>query len=137
MLSAGGPVDETGITFAVYGEDLDPESVSSVLACVPTSSHRRGERRGPRSPTYKGGAWFLEVRGTAPQQPEALITSLLDQLPRDESVMVKLGELFEVQLRIALHLSEWNRDFCLSAELTERIARLKVQLVFDIYFDPE
>jgi len=135
LCTVGGLVDETGVCLAVYGEDLDPEQVTGLLGRPPTSSHRRGERRGPRSPLYKRSGWFLEVRGTAPQGPEELVAKLLGQLPDDEAVWQKLARLYEVQLRLAFHMAGWNRGFELSADLVAKIANLHAKIVFDIYAD--
>jgi hypothetical protein len=133
LCTVGGPVDEVGVCVAVYGEDLDPAEVSALLGCTPTSSHRRGDRRGPRSPLYKRGAWLLEVRGTAPEGPEELVAKLLGQLPSDEGVWLKMGERYEVQLRLGIHMTGWNRGFDLSAALVGKVVRLHAKMGFDIY----
>lgn len=132
-MSVGGLVDETEVCPAVYAEDLDPAAVTALLGCSPTSSHLRGERRSPRSPLQKGGGWFLNVRGRAPEDPEELSLRLLDRLPRDESTWIKLGELHEVQLRFAIHKTGWNRGFDFSPATVDRVALLHARLVFDIY----
>lgn len=88
-ISVGGLVDRTGVCVAVYGEHLDPDDVTSIIGRPPTSAHRKGDRRGPRSPPLKRGAWFFELRGKAPEGPAELTARLLDQLPDDEP---RLGE---------------------------------------------
>jgi hypothetical protein len=137
LMSVGGLVEETEVCLAVYGEDLDPAVVTALLGCSPTSAHLRGDRRGPRSPPQKRGAWFLDVRGKAPEGPEELSLRLLDLLPRDESVWIKLGELHEVQLRFALHKTGWNKGFDFSPGTAARIALLHARLVFEIYADDQ
>jgi hypothetical protein len=134
----GGLVEETGVCLAVYAEDLEPDAVSALLGCSPTSSHHKGDRRGPRSPPQKRGGWFLDVRGKAPQGPEELTEALLKQLPDDEHVWVKLAEHYEVQLRFGIHMNGWNRGFGFSAGLAAKVARLHAELVFDGYaYDDE
>jgi hypothetical protein len=133
LSGVGGPVDETGACVAVYGEDLDPDAVSALLGCSPTSSHRRGDRRGPRSPPYKRGGWFLQRRGKAPEGPEELVAKLLSQLPEDEAVWLKLDERYEVQVRFGIHMTGWNRGFDLSPDLIAKVARLHARVGFDIY----
>jgi hypothetical protein len=136
-MSVGGLVEETQVCLAVYGEDLDPAVVTALLGCSPTFSHLRGDRCGPRSPPQKGGGWFLEVRGKAPEGPEELSVRLLDRLPKDESVWIKLGEAHEVQLRFSLHKTGWNRGFDFSPRTAARIALLHARLVFEIYADDQ
>jgi hypothetical protein len=132
-LRVGGPVDEFGACVAVYGEDLDPEAVSALLGCSPTSSHRRGDRRSLRSVPYKRGGWFLELRGRAPDCPDELVAKLLSQLPAEEPVWLRLGERYEVQLRLGIHMRGWNRGFDLSPALVAKAARLHARVGFDIY----
>ncbi len=134
-MSVGGLVDETTVCLAVYGEDLDPAAVTTLLACTPTSTHRRGERRGPRSPPQKRGGWFLEARGKAPEGPEELALRLLDRLPADESLWLQLVTRHDVQLRFALHKTGWNKGFDFTPGTTARLARLHSTLVFEIYAD--
>ena len=45
VVTVGGPVEELHVTLALYGDDLDPVEISTVLGCQPTSSHQRGETR--------------------------------------------------------------------------------------------
>ena len=65
------------------------------------------------------------------------MVEVLDQLPSAGDVMQRLRDSYEVQLRIALHLGGFNEGFDLSPEVVERIAKLSVPMVFDIYADPE
>jgi hypothetical protein len=37
LLRVAGPVDECGVCFAVYGEELDPNTVTALLGHDPTS----------------------------------------------------------------------------------------------------
>lgn len=133
LLRVGGLVDETGVRLGVYGENLDPPDVTAIIGREPTSAHRKGDRRGPRSPPYKGGAWFYELRGEAPQGPAELSAALLDQLPDDAQIWAKLSERYDVQLRYGIHMTGWNRGFDLPADVAVRIARLRAAVMFDIY----
>lgn len=59
------------------------------------------------------------------------------QVPREESVWIKLGESHDVQLRFALHKIGWNRGFDFTAGTAARVARLRARLVFEIYADDQ
>ncbi len=132
-ISVGGPIDETDVTFCVYGDDLDPDEVSSILGCTPTRSQRRGVPSSPRRQPAKIGAWFLELRGLAREDPQRVITSLLDRLPSDEAIVRRLGERFLLKLNVVLHLDAWTRGFELPAALLARIVRLGLALGVSIY----
>ncbi len=79
------------------------------------------------------GAWFLEVRGVAPDGPAVQLATLLARLPDSAQVWQQLRERFTVQLRIALHLQGWNKGFSFPKELTAQLAALGVDLEFDLY----
>ncbi len=129
----GGPVDEVGVCLAIYGEDLDPDAITAILRCSPTSSHRRGDRKGARSPAFKTGAWLLKIRGVAPVSADDLTAALLNQLPDDATTWATLAGAYDLQLRFGIHMTGWNRGFGLAAANVDRIARMRVSLVFDIY----
>ena len=77
----GGLVDRCSVTLGIYGQDVDPDSITEILKCQPTTSHRKGDRTSPRVPSpRRQGAWLLCVEGEAPVEPEELITQLLDRI---------------------------------------------------------
>jgi hypothetical protein len=136
----GGPVDEVGVTLAIYGEELDPEEISRTLGVAPTRAHRRGERPKPRSgkrlgpphresPPYKRGGWFLSERGFN----EDVIDRVLRQLPEAPAVWRELGARYEIQLRFGIHMTGWNKGMGISSEQVMRIARIGATMEFDIY----
>jgi hypothetical protein len=131
----GGPIDEVRVTLALYSEDLEPDEVTRALGVQPTSAHRRGERRGPRSPPYRQGAWFLTEQSREREGAEPAIERLLKQVPNDAALWLLLGGKHDVQIRLGLHMSSWNEGFVIARELVARIAVLGATLNFDIYAD--
>jgi hypothetical protein len=133
-VTVGGTVDETRISLALYGTELEPADITRVLKVEPSSSRRRGDARPSKSAVpYKTGAWFLSAESRAPDGPESLIASVLDRLPSDETLWVELAARYEIQLRIAVFLEAFNRGFDLSPEMIARISRVRAVVVFDIY----
>ena len=47
-------------TLRVHGENVPFDELASRLGVQPTHVHRKGERRGPRSPEYQDDAWHYE-----------------------------------------------------------------------------
>jgi hypothetical protein len=131
--AAGGPVDEVRVTLALYCEDLDPDEVSRALGVQPTSAHRRGERKGPRSPAYRKGAWLLTEEGHEAEHVAPVIERLLRQLPEAPAVWNELRTQHDVQLRFGLHMSGWNKGLVIPRELVDRMASIGATLDFDIY----
>jgi hypothetical protein len=134
LADVGGPVDETRVTLAVYGEDLDPTEVTRLLGCQPTQVHRKGDKRHPTSVPYQTGAWFFTLETKAPSGPDELIPLLLRQLPGDSAFWAGLRERYDVQIRVAIHTAGWNRGFDISPATAELIAATGASLGFDLYF---
>jgi len=133
LAEVGGPVDESSATLAVYGRDLEPHDVTSLIGVEPTHSFRRGFKRGARSPAMEHGAWFLEVRGRAPDGPAVQLETLLAKLPASPDMWRQLSARYTIQLRLALHMQGLNKGFSLNKRLTERVAAFGVDLEFDLY----
>lgn len=133
IAEVGGLVDEAGVCLALYGTDLDPVEVTALLGCEPTSAHRRGERRSPKSRPAESGAWLLEIRGEAPTSPEHLIRRLLMKLPADAGVWETLAARFDVQVRFGIHFTGWNKGFHLPPDVVAMITRMHAGMGFDLY----
>jgi hypothetical protein len=129
----GGPVDETSVCVAIYGANLDPEKISERLACAPTHAHRRGDRQSPTAAPYESGAWILQITGPEQTDPEYLIRQLFMRLPADPSVWEGLSTQFDVQLRLGLHFTGWNKGFGLSSEVVAAIGQRGARMEFDLY----
>src|SRR5215475_15081411 len=88
----GGPVDRFKVTLRIYGEDLDPDHISTLLGCVPTKSERKGvPASGPsgNARVPKRGRWSLSIdsRECSPTADlEDGVKSLLARLPSDPEV---------------------------------------------------
>ena len=134
VAEVGGPVDEFRVTLALYGDNLNPEIVSQLLSCNPTDAHSKGERKGPRSPPFTGGAWLLTAEGKAPASPSDAIESLLGRFPPDVGFWKGLNDDFKVQLRIGIHTAGWNRGFHISPRASTMIAVTGASIEFDLYF---
>jgi len=130
---AGGLVDESRLTLGVHGEDLDPDEISRLLGCAPTSSHRRGDARRSGPPSMKGG-WLLTVEAKSPTGPDELVHLLLERLPTEQAVWADLRRRFQVQLSFGIFTGRWNRGFELTGDAVRRIEVLGAGVGFDIYY---
>ena len=133
IAEVGGVVDESGVTLAVYGADLDPEHVTQLLGVEPTESFHRGFQKGPRSPPLPHGAWFLQVRGEAPNGPGVQLGKLMMRLPNSPEVWAELRSAYRVQFRVGIHMEGWNRGFELNPDVIARVAATGIGMTFDIY----
>lgn len=129
----GGYPDECGVCLAIYGEDLIPDEITELLRCQPTDSHLKGDKKGPQSPGFSKGAWFLEVRGEPPNTPEMLTRKILMRVPSDPGIWKMLKKRFDVQIRYGIHMSGWNKGFGLPHDVVAWIAVLGADVEFDLY----
>ena len=102
IAEVGGLVDETRVTIAIHGEDLDPVEVTKILGCAPSRSRRRGDPRPRNLAPWPSGAWLLSIEGRAPLEPEQVLSELLDRLPTDAAMSQSLRSRFDVALGFGL-----------------------------------
>jgi Domain of unknown function (DUF4279) len=134
LLEVGGPVDESRVVLAIYGDELDPDEVSRRLGCAPTHSHRKGDPTRSAGIYHKSGAWLLTVEGKAPEGPDQLATRLLGPFPQDEEFWRALCRDYRVQVRVGIHTDGWNREFRFEPATVALLARTGAQINFDLYF---
>ena len=48
------------VTLRVHGDAVPFAEIEQALGVTPTHAHRKGQRRGPRSPAYRDDAWHYE-----------------------------------------------------------------------------
>lgn len=133
IAKVGGPIDESGATLAIYGKSLDPAKITRMLGVAPTQSFKRGHRQGMNSPPTRHGAWVLEVRGEAPDSPEVQLAKLLKKLPYSKKLWKELNSKYTVRICFGLHMMGWNKGFGFRPDLIDRIAKMGIELAFDIY----
>jgi hypothetical protein len=139
LISIGGPVRRFKVTLRVFGGDLDPDEVSSVLQATPTTARRKGDRlRGRYRRSAKEGAWMLELEFDQSTEIELdqAINQLLDGLNPDPAVWEDLNRRFKCDLFCGLFLGEGggNEGFGLVPETLRRLAERGLEVGFDLYY---
>ena len=133
IAEVGGMVDETRVSLAIYGDDLDPDAVSTMLGSTPSHSHRKGERGRLNSLPARTGAWIFTLEGKAPSGPSDLIEALFQRFSSDATFWPTLIERYRVTVQVGIHTSGWNRGFDLDAGAVAAVARTGAGLGFDLY----
>lgn len=130
----GGSVDETRLTLAIYGDELNLALITKELGIEPTGTQRKGERRKPRYRAYQQSAWFLTLNAMAPRGLGELLQELLEHVPSPQApVWPKLRDAYDVQLRIGIFMNAWNRGFVIDSNLIAKAAHIANRFDFDIY----
>jgi hypothetical protein len=128
----GGPVDRWKVGLRVYGEELDPDQISALLGCHPSSAQRKG------NPFPKEGRWILDIDSrecTENDDVDDGIRMLLERLPSDSGVWVSLTSTYAVDVFCGLFLASSNRGFGISAEVSRLLSDRNLEIGFDVYFD--
>jgi hypothetical protein len=133
-VEVGGPIDASRAHLCLYGDDLIPDEVSSVLGLQPTEAHRKGDPSRTPGHGYGIGSWVLTCAVEKPDEPENALTSLLNSLPADPELWRELKNRYVIRITLGLTLLSWNRGFTLPAPLLRRIADLGIEIGFDIYY---
>lgn len=129
----GGPADEATVSLALYGDELDPDEITAVLGCSPTTAHRRGDRKREGSVPFRIGAWILQEQGKPPVSVDDLLEKLLSRLPTDKAVWQHLAGRHQLQLRFGIFIEGWNRGFSISGNFMQRFADMGISMEFDLY----
>ena len=139
FVSVGGPLDRVKVTLRIFGEELDPDEISSALMCEPSGKTKKGEivaedGKGNRriSPF---GSWRLQSTESEHVDLEEQVLKLLSRVVADPDVWRKLTHQYKVDLFCGLFLNEGcvNRGFSLSAKVMKELAKRNLEIGFDIY----
>ena len=138
LISVGGPIDEACISLRIFGDDLDPDELTSKLGVSPTNACRKGDvHRGKKyDQIEKHGRWQY----TKPNSPEPIddqVVALLNDLTDDPDVWQDVASRFNVDLFVGVFMRDWNRGFDLSVPTLRLLADKRIPIGFDIYADAD
>lgn len=127
------------VTLRVFGDELDPDEISGVLGCEPTSKARKGDVVGADNKGNQRissvGSWRLNSAESEQAELEEQVLKLLSRVNPDREVWQRLTQQYKVDLFWGVFLKEgtWNRGFSLSAKVLKELAERNLQIGFDIY----
>ena len=139
LFSVGGPIDRCKVSLRIIGDDLDPDQISSLLECEPSSKTRKGEIVADdgtgRQRISPFGSWRLESTESEQVDLEEQVLKLLSRVIEDPEVWLRLTNQYKVDLFCGVFLDEgsWNRGFSLSPGVLKELAERNLEIGFDIY----
>src|ERR1043165_9657128 len=107
--SFGGSIDRVKVSLRVFGEKLDPNEISRILRCEPTSQTKKGEVIvGPlaRQRIASFGRWLLDSVEDEGMDLEEQIFKLLSRVSSDLEIWKELTKKYKVDLFCGLFLDE-------------------------------
>jgi hypothetical protein len=131
-------IHETTMTLRFFGDDLDPNEITSRLGCQPTVGAKIGEVwttvRGTEK-IARTGTWRLNANKRQPGDLNAHVAELLAPLNDDLSVWRDLTARFKADVFCGIWMTQSNEGTSLSAESMMNLGARGLPLEFDIY-DP-
>ncbi|WP_367344742.1 DUF4279 domain-containing protein [Stenotrophomonas bentonitica] len=136
-----GAFNSSLVTLRFFGDDLVPEQVSALLGARPTVSYLKGEERvGSHTGTVlvaKTGSWRLSAVDRIPEDLDAQIFEVLEQLTQDLTVWESLAR-YRPDVYCGLFMGSGNDGTSLSAEALLAMGLRGISLGLEIYdFDEE
>lgn len=124
------------VSLRVFGDDLEPDEITKLLGCAPTSAGRKAEaRQGGAERTYlwRTGSWLLSIDDCAPGDLDVQIKALLATVTDDLGVWRDILGRYRCDLFCGLFMSEGNEGAELEPETLEMLGARGLRLDLDIY----
>ena len=116
----------------VFGDDLDPESVSALLGGTPTWAHHKGQTLDGDALPAATGAWALEAASPESSEVEEQVAALFSGLTGDLDEWATLTSQFAVTVHCELEASDDGAGFDLSPRLAQSLAERGVVISFSV-----
>ena len=131
----GGPIDRSCVGLRIIGDDLDPEKITQVLSCKPSTSYKKGDtiKSKYKDRVAKIGRWNLDSELPDESDLEDKIWDILKKVSLDQKAWTTLTESYQVDLFCGVFLETENRGFGLSVDIMKALSRLGIEIGFDIY----
>lgn len=131
----GGCFDRAFFLLEMWGDDLDPQTVSEALGITPTKSFRKGDERPKGSQYYRTGLWIFET-GEIPlsedDSGDRLFQKWLASLPGDKAIWRQLRQ-YNPQVRLVLYTDRMNAEFRLLPAAAKELSRRGLKMIVDPY----
>lgn len=132
----------THAAIRIFHDDLDPNEITKLLGITPTYSHQKGEdiyEGKLTSGKRKTGGWLLDSESQVESRDSRRhIDWLLDHVENKIDIIHELQENGYVIDLLCYWLSDHGEGGpIVSVEETIRLAKLNIELGFDIYFNGE
>lgn len=127
----GEEVDEENyfyfsVTLRIHGDDIPFDEIRQRLGIEPTYCHRKGDRRGPRSPEYKDDAWHFKPALPETEPLEDHIAALMDAIRSNIDYLKTLKQQYRLDVFCGYRSNCDHAGFQVSHECLELFAALEI-----------
>ncbi|WP_295567340.1 DUF4279 domain-containing protein [uncultured Stenotrophomonas sp.] len=124
------------VTLRFFGDDLNPAAITTLLGASPTAAHHKGQQLTGNQPDAvriaRTGSWRLSALRREPEDLEAQIFEILDQLTSDLAAWRSLAP-FRPNLFCGLFMGSGNDGVSLSPRALLALGQRGIELGLDIY----
>jgi hypothetical protein len=134
-----GALDHSIVCLRIFGDDLVPEEITSLLGAAPTEAHLKGEEivgaNTGKVRITKTGRWSISATDCSPEDVEGQLFEILNQLTQDTTRWTSVTSRFETDLFCGIFMGNSNDGLELSAKALLALGERGISLGLDIY-DP-
>lgn len=132
-------LSETSACLRIFGTDLEPGEVTSLLGKSPDFAERRGAvslgQRTRRERIARGGIWIVKVARRSPGDLDRQIAEVLQGTTDDLRIWQNLTSRFKADIFCGLFLGEVNQGASVSPATLKMVSDRGLHLELDIYSD--
>ncbi len=133
-------IAKTVATLRFFGDDLDPDEITRLLGCQPTTAERKGglwtTKRGVEKISPRG-SWRLEADDCVPGNLDVQIEYLFSKLISDLNVWNDLAKRLQADVFCGLFLDEANEGLALEPKTLAALGERNLVLGLDIYSEQD
>lgn len=122
---------ESMASLRIGGDTLEPDEISALLGCEPSTSARKGEGRGKGRAVNKTGMWTLDAKTRAPGDLDAQVREILGQI--DFEHWNSVVDRYDVDVFCGLFMSGSDEGLSISADVLKNLGERGIRLEVCLY----
>ena len=130
-------ISHSTISIRLFGSELNPEKITQLLGCEPSSAAKTGEKiieRNGQERIVKKGFWHLTYGESDEVILEEKIELLFGKLTTNlDSWKEVTRNLDTADIFCGLFIDNWSEGFTLSQSILKKISDRNLEIGFDIY----
>jgi hypothetical protein len=129
-------ISRSTVSIRFRGSELDPQRITQLLGCVPTSAAKKGEKiikKNGKTRIVTEGFWHLYYGESDAVDIEEKIELLLGKLTDDLHAWQEITKSYKADMFFGLFLDGWNEGFDLSPGTMKKLSDRNLMIGFDIY----
>ena len=129
-------IGRTVATIRIFGDDLDPDEISTLLGAKPIASARKGEVRqfsSGRDVVACSGSWQFSAEDCCPGDLNVQIRSMFLQLTNDLAAWQQISHRYDFDMFCGLFMSVMNEGEDLQPDVLSMLCDRGLRLGLDVY----